>query len=112
MLSVKTINNQNAITNAVLGLDGNSSTIVNGNLIVQDANNSFTITPTGALPATNTTFNNITVNGTSNFNSSTYFNFGGRVYSNSFILFNTDFRVMDATGTLGFQIFSSNDSKK
>ena len=62
MLSVKTINNQNAITNAVLGLDGNSSTIVNGNLIVQDANNSFTITPSGALPETNTTFNNITVN--------------------------------------------------
>ena len=109
MLSVKTINNQNAITNAVLGLDGNSSTIVNGNLIVQDANNSFTITPTGALPTTNTTFNNITVNGTSNFNSSTFFYFGGRVYSNSFILFNTDFRVMDATGTLGFQIYNSND---
>ena len=32
MLSVKTINNQNAITSAVLGLDGNSNTIVNGNL--------------------------------------------------------------------------------
>ena len=109
MLSVKTINNQNAITNAVLGLDGNSSTIVNGNLIVQDANNSFTITPTGALPATNTTFNNITVNGTSNFNQLALMNLGGRVYSNSFILFNTDFRVMDAIGNLGVQMFNSND---
>jgi len=109
MLSVKTINNQNAITNGVLGLDGNSNTIINGNLTIQDANNSFVITPTGMLPATNTTFNNITVNGTSNFNQLALMNLGGRVYSNTFSVYGTDFRVMDATGTLGFQIFNSND---
>ena len=64
MHSVKTINNQNAITSAVLGLDGNSNTIVNGNLTIQDASGSYVITPSGAIPPTNTTLNNITVNGT------------------------------------------------
>ena len=41
MHSVKTINNQNAITSAVLGLDANSNTIVNGNLTIQDASGSY-----------------------------------------------------------------------
>ena len=64
MLSVKTINNQNAITNAVLGLDGNSNTIINGNLTLQDTSGSFVITPSGTISATNTTLNNLIVNGT------------------------------------------------
>ena len=33
MKSVKTINNQNAITDAILGLDDSSTTKINGNLI-------------------------------------------------------------------------------
>ena len=110
MITTKTINNQNAVINAILGTDDHSTTTINGNLLIQDSiGNSLTITPTGTIPATNTTFNNIIVNGTSNFNQLALMNLGGRVYSNSFILFNTDFRVMDATGTLGFQIFNSND---
>ena len=64
MKSVKTINNQNAITDAILGLDGNSSTIINGTLTVQDSNSSLVITPSGVIAPTNTTINNITVNGT------------------------------------------------
>ena len=32
MISVKTINNQNAVINSVLGLDQNSNTIINGKL--------------------------------------------------------------------------------
>ena len=64
MKSVKTINNQNAITDAILGLDGNSNTIINGSLTVQDSNSSLVITPSGVIPPTNTTINNITVNGT------------------------------------------------
>ena len=111
MITTKTINNQNAVINAILGTNDNSITTINGNLLIQDSiGNSLTITPTGTIPATNTTFNNIPVNGTSNFNQLALMNLGGRGYSNSFILFNTDFRVMDATGTLGVQIFSSNDS--
>ena len=46
MISTKTINNQNAITNAVLGTDDNSNTTINGNLLIQDTNNNSTfITP-------------------------------------------------------------------
>ena len=69
MITTKTINNQNAVINAILGTDNNSITTINGNLLIQDSiGNSLTITPTGTLPQTNTTFNNIIVNGTSNFN--------------------------------------------
>ena len=103
MHSVKTINNQNDITNGVSGLDGNSSRIVNGNLMFQDANNSFTITPTGALPATNTTFNNITVNGTSTFN-------GQSRFKASTWVSGSDLRVLDTTSFQGIQIFNSNDT--
>ena len=59
----KTINNQHAITNVLMGLDDNSITTINGNLLIQDSlGNSQTITPTGLLPLTNSTFNNIIVN--------------------------------------------------
>jgi len=59
----KTINNQQAITNAVMGDDDNSITTINGNLLIQDSlGNSQTITPTGILPLINSTFNNIIVN--------------------------------------------------
>ena len=71
MISTKTINNQNAIINAVLGTDSNSTTTVNGNLLIQDTNgNSLTINSSGVVAPTNTTLNNLTVNGTSNFNNS------------------------------------------
>ena len=33
MKSVKTINNQNAVTDAILGLDDSSTTIINGSLV-------------------------------------------------------------------------------
>jgi hypothetical protein len=68
MISVKTINNQNAVINSVLGLDGNSHTIINGKLTIQDTSGSLVITPSGIIAPTNTVLNNLTVNGTSNFN--------------------------------------------
>ena len=68
MISVKTINNQNAVINSVLGLDQNSNTIVNGRLTIQDTSGSLVITPSGIIAPTNTVLNNLTVNGTSNFN--------------------------------------------
>ncbi len=46
MKSVKTINNQNPVTDAVFGLDDNSTTTINGN----------------------TTLNTLIVNGVTNFN--------------------------------------------
>ena len=59
----KTINNQHAITNAIMGDDDNSITTINGNLLIQDSlGNSQTITPIGILPLINSTFNNIIVN--------------------------------------------------
>ena len=55
MITTKTINNQNAVINAILGTDNNSITIINGNLLIQDSiGNSLTITPTRTIPATNT----------------------------------------------------------
>ena len=54
MLTTKTINNQNAVTNAILGLDDDSTTTINGN----------------------TTINTLTVNGVSNFNIGAGFNAG------------------------------------
>ena len=45
MISVKTINNQNAVMNSVLGLDGNSNTTINGKLTIQDTSGSLVITP-------------------------------------------------------------------
>ena len=99
MISTKTINNQNAITNAVLGTDNNSTTTINGNLLIKDTNgNSLTITPSGVTAPTNTIVNNLTVNGQSNFNQLALMNSGGRVYSSSFMVNGTDFRVMDSTG--------------
>ena len=68
MISVKTINNQNAVINSVLGLEQNSNTIVNGKLTIQDTSGSLVITPSGIIAPTNTVRNNLTVNGTSNFN--------------------------------------------
>ena len=63
MISTKTINNQNAITNAVLGTDNNSTTTINGNLLIRDTNgNALTITPSGVTAPTNTIVNNLTVN--------------------------------------------------
>ena len=63
MNSYKTINNTHAITNAIMGLDDDSNTIINGNLTIQDSiGNTQIITPTGILPLTNSTFNNIIVN--------------------------------------------------
>ena len=80
MISTKTINNQNAITNAVLGTDNNSTTTINGNLLIQDTNgNALTITPSGVTAPTNTIVNNLTVNGQSNFNQLALMNSGGRV---------------------------------
>ena len=57
MKSVKTINNQNAVTDAILGLDDNSTTTINGN----------------------TTINTLTVNGVSNFNTGGGFNAGMQI---------------------------------
>ena len=68
MISVKTINNQNAVINSVLGSDQNSNTIVKGSLTIQDTSGSLVITPSGIIAPTNTVLNNLTVNGTSNFN--------------------------------------------
>ncbi len=69
MISTKTINNQNAITNAVLGTENNSTTTINGNLLIRDTNgNALTITPSGVTAPTNTILNNVTVNGTSTYN--------------------------------------------
>ena len=103
MISNSSIQNQNVInSNNISG--SSSGSVVCSSLTLTDGTN------TTILEPTNTTTNNITVNGTATFNQLALMNLGGRVYSNSFILFNTDFRVMDATGTLGFQIFSSNDS--
>ena len=83
MISTKTINNQNAITNAVLGTDNNSTTTINGNLLIKDTNgNSLTITPSGVTAPTNTIVNNLTVNGGANFNNLTFLNSGGRVFNN------------------------------
>ncbi len=45
MISVKTINNQNAVINSVLGLDRNSNTIVKGSLTIQETSGSLVITP-------------------------------------------------------------------
>ena len=68
MISTKTNNNQNTITNAVLGTDNNSPSTTNGNLLIQDTNgNAITITPSGITAPTNTTLRNSTVNGTSTF---------------------------------------------
>jgi hypothetical protein len=78
MKSVKTINNQNAVTNAIFGLDNNSNTIINGNL---------------------------NVNGRTDFNNLSAMNSGGRVYNNSFIVQGTDFRVMDSENLNGMQAF-------
>ena len=108
MITTKTINNQNAVINAILGTDNNSTTTINGNLLIQDSiGNSLTITPTGTLPQTNPTFNNITVNGTSNFNQLALMHLGGRVYSGSFMVNGTDFRIADSTGSNGMQAFYS-----
>ena len=88
MISTKTINNQNAITNAVLGTDDNSNTTINGNLLIQDTNNNSTfitplsittysnsnstiITPssitTPSLNSLNSILGSLTVTGISNF---------------------------------------------
>ncbi len=61
MKSVKTINNQNAITNAILGLDDNSTTTINGN----------------------TTINTLTVNGVSNYNIGAGFIAGMQIRDNN-----------------------------
>ena len=68
MISVKTINNQNALINSALGLDGNSNKIVNGKLTIQDTSGSLVITPSEIIAPTNTVLNNLTVNGLSNLN--------------------------------------------
>jgi len=60
MKSVKTINNQNAITDGILGLDSNSNTIINGNLILTDGTTSNTLNKsdwTGTIKTVNTTAN-------------------------------------------------------
>ena len=61
MLTTKTINNQNAVTDAILGLDDNSTTTINGN----------------------TTINTLTVNGVSNFNIGAGFNAGMQIRDNN-----------------------------
>ena len=84
MLTTKTINNQNAVTNAVLGLDDNSTTTVNGNLLVKDSNgDSTTISPTGITGPRNTTLNTLTVNGVSIFNTAANFNAGMQIKDNN-----------------------------
>ncbi len=103
MISVKTINNQNAVINSVLGLDQNSNTIVNGRLTIQDTSGSLVITPSGIIAPTNTVLNNLTVNGTTNFNQLALMNSGGRVYNSSFMVNGTDLRVMDSTVFKGFK---------
>ena len=108
MISVKTINNQNAVINSVLGLDGNSHTIINGKLTIQDTSGSLVITPSGIIAPTNTVLNNLTVNGTTNFNQLALMNSGGRVYSSSFMVNGTDLRVMDSTAVQGIQMFNIN----
>ena len=97
------------ITNAVLGTDDNSTTTINGNLLIQDTNgNALKITPSGVTAPTNTIVNNLTVNGTSNFNQLALMNSGGRVYNNTFMVNGTDFRVMDSSNAQGIQMFNSN----
>ena len=105
MLSVKTINNQNAIINAVLGLDGNSNTIINGNLTLQDTSGSFVITPSGTISATNTTLNNLLVNGTSNFNSGVGFNAGCQIRD---LVNNTFSQLFHSFNTLQIQTWTAN----
>ena len=80
MKSVKTINNQNAVTDAILGLDDSSTTIINGSL---------------------------NVSGVSNFNNLALYNQGARVYNNSCIVAGTDFRVVDSGNNNGMQAFYS-----
>lgn len=108
MISVKTINNQNAVINSVLGLDQNSNTIINGKLTIQDTSGSLVITPSGIIAPTNTVLNNLTVNGTSTYNGLSFLNSGGRVYNSTFMVAGTDLRVMDSGNVQGIQMFNSN----
>ena len=68
-------------------------------MTLTDGNNTTTFNPT------NTTLNTLTVNGTSNFNALSLYNFGGRVYNNGFFVLGTDFRVMDSENSNGMQAF-------
>ena len=106
MLTTKTINNQNAVTNAVLGTDDNSTTTINGNLLIKDTNgNSTTISPTGITGPTNATLNNLTVNGTSDFNS-------GAVYYACMqirdLINNTFSQIFHSFNTLTIQSWTAN----
>ena len=93
MISTKTINNQNAITNAVLGTDNNSTTTINGNLLIRDTNgNALTITPSGVTAPTNTILNNLTVNGTSIFTGNETHN-GNATFKDTY--FNQGFQIRD-----------------
>ncbi len=114
MISVKTINNQNAVINSVLGLDGNSNTIVNGSLTIQDTSGSLVITPSGIFTPTNTVLNNLTVNGTSTFTGTETHN--GTEKHNGLVNFKglawasgNDFRVVNTTGVQGIQMYNSNN---
>ena len=83
MLTTKTINNQNAITNAVLGTDDNSTTTINGN----------------------TTLNTLTVNGVSNFNIGAGFNAGMQIRDNTN---NTFAQLFQSGPTLTIQTWTAN----
>ena len=83
MLTTKTINNQNAITNAILGLDDNSTTVINGN----------------------TTLNTLTVNGVSNFNIGAGFNAGMQIRDT---INNTFAQLFQSGPTLSIQTWTAN----
>ncbi len=110
MISVKTINNQNAVINSVLGLDQNSNTIVNGRLTIQDMSGSLVITPSGIIAPTNTTLNNLTVNGTTNLKGPTWVSgnelriLNGTSNFNTTV-FNQGFQVKDPANSNNFTQF-------
>ena len=83
MKSAKTINNQNAVTDAVLGTDENSTTTINGN----------------------TTLNTLTVNGVSNFNIGAGFNAGMQIRDNTN---NTFAQLFQGGPTLTIQTWTAN----
>jgi hypothetical protein len=98
MLSNSSIQNQNVINSNNISGSSSGSLLCNS-LTLTDGNNTTSFNPT------NTTLNNLTVNGTSNFNALSLFNSGGRVYNNAFIIAGSEFRVMDSENLNGMQAF-------
>ena len=84
MLSNSSIQNQNVINSNNISGSSSGSVLCNS-LTLTDGTNTTNFGPT------NTTLNDLTVNGTATFNGFLLYNSGGRVYNNGLFVLGTDF---------------------